>query len=111
MIGGNTSIQIQISTTKKNTIGEGVKAWETVQTIHGWLDLQSGESGYQNFNAKIQESTHVFVSDYVALDASIKAENSRVVDEDGLIYDVMLIDDPMKMHKQLEIYLKYAGGQ
>ena len=37
--------------------------------------------------------------------------NSRVVDEDGLIYDVMLIDDPMKMHKQLEIYLKYAGGQ
>ena len=58
-----------------------------------------------------QNNRHVFVSDYVALDASIKAENSRVVDEDGLIYDVMLIDDPMKMHKQLEIYLKYAGGQ
>lgn len=111
MIGGNTTIQFQISTTKKNAIGEGVKSWETVQEIQGWLDLQSGESGYQNFNTKIQESTHVFVSDYVALDASIKAENSRVVDEDGLIYDVMLIDDPMKMHKQLEIYLKYAGGQ
>lgn len=111
MIGGNTSIQIQISTSKKNVIGECVKSWKTVQTIHGWLDLQSGESGYQNFNAKIQESTHIFVSDYVALDTAIKAENSRVVDEDGLIYDVMLIDDPMKIHKQLEIYLKYTGGQ
>lgn len=111
MIGGNTTIQFQISTTKKNAIGEGVKSWETVQEIRGWLDLQSGDSGYQNFNAKIQESTHVFVSDYMTLDASIKAENSRVVDEDGLVYDVMLIDDPMKLHKQLEIYLKYTGGQ
>lgn len=111
MIGGNTTIQIQISTTKKNAIGEGVKSWETVQEIQGWLDLQSGDSGYQNFNAKIQESTHVFVSDYYVLDGRIKSENSRVIDEDGLVYDVMLIDDPMKMHKQLEIYLKYTGGQ
>lgn len=111
MIGGNTSIQIQISTTQKNAIGEGVKAWETVQSLIGFLDLQAGNSGYQNFNAKIQESTHVFICDYADLDERITAENSRVVDEDGLVYDVMLIDDPMKLHKQLEIYLKFTGGQ
>ena len=29
---------------------------------------------------------------------------------DGNIYDILLIDDPMRMHKHLEIYLKYVGG-
>ena len=111
MIDGNTTIQIQISTTTKNKIGESVQAWETVQSIHGWLDLQTGSSNYNTFNAKIQESSHVFVGDYVHLDSRIKAENSRVIDEDGLVYDVMLIDDPMNLHEQLEIYLKFTGGQ
>ena len=111
MIGGNQIVDVQISTAARNAIGEAVKSWETVQCIHGWLDLTAGESRYTTYNAKIQESTHVVVSDYVALDSRIKAENSLMMDEDGLIYDVLLIDDPMKLHKQLEIYLKYTGGQ
>lgn len=111
MIGGNTTVDIQISTTTKNPIGESVQAWTTAQTLTGWLDLSGGDSRYSSFDAKIQESTHVFVSDYVALDSRIKAENSRVRDEDGKVYDVMLIDDPMKLHKLIEIFLKYTGGQ
>ena len=112
MIGGNTTVQVQINAgTDINSIGEKVKKWETVQSITGWIDLSSGESDYAMFRTKIQESTHIFISDYVELDKRIKAEQSRIVDEDGLIYDVMLIDDPMKMHRQLEIYLKYTGGQ
>ena len=110
MIGGNTTAEIQISTTTKNAIGEAVQEWKTVQSITGWLDLSSGDSKYTTYNAKVQESTHIFIADYVALDASIKAENSRVVVNGGR-YDVMLIDDPMGLHKQLEIYLKYTGGQ
>ena len=108
MIGGNTTAEIQVSTTTMNAIGEAVQEWETVQSITGWLDLSSGDSKYTTFNAKVQESTHIFIADYVALDA--KAENSRLV-VNGERYDVMLIDDPMGMHKQLEIYLKYTGGQ
>jgi head-tail adaptor len=108
MIGGNTIGTIQISTTIKNAIGEAVKAWETVGTITGWLDLQSGDSRYTTYNAKMQESTHIFVADYARL--NIKPENSRLI-IDGGRYDVMLIDDPMGLHKQLEIYLKYTGGQ
>lgn len=110
MIGGNTIAQIQISTTTKNDIGEAVKTWTTVHQIAGYLDLVSGDSKYTAFNAKIQESTHVFVSDWKALDASVKAENSRILVNNG-IYDVMLIDDPMGLKKQLEIYLKFTGGQ
>ena len=110
MIGGNTQGILQISTTTTNEIGEAVKGWADVQTITGWLDYQAGDSKYTTYNAKMQESTHIFVADYVRLDASISAENSRMV-VDGERYDVMLIDDPMGLHKQLEIYLKYTGGQ
>lgn len=110
MIGGNQTVQLQVMAVTKNDIGDGIKNWKTVQSIKGWLDLSSGDSSYTTYNAKIQESTHVFVSDYVRLDAHIRAENSRLIDEDGQIYDVKLIDDPMRLHKQLEIYLKYTGG-
>ena len=109
-IGGNKQMQIQTSTTTKNAIGEQVKTWNTAQTITGWLDLSGGDSKYQTYNAKMQESTHVFVADYVQLAEGITAETSRAV-IDGKVYDIMLIDDPMEMHQQLEVYLKYTGGQ
>lgn len=109
-IGGNTDVTIQISTVSKNDLGLQVKAWQDVQTLHGWLDLSSGDSRYSTYNAKIQESSNVFVGDYVPLDARIEAEKARLV-HDGKVYDIMLIDDPMGMHLQWEIYLKYTGGQ
>ena len=109
-IGGNTDVTIQISTTSRNAIGEQVKSWQDVQTLHGWMDMISGNSQYRVYNAKIQESSDVFVGDYVPLDARIEAENARLV-HDGKVYDIMLIDDPMGMHLQWEIYLKYTGGQ
>ena len=109
-IGGNKAMQLQVSTVTKNAIGEQVKKWETLQRVTGWLDLQGGDSKYQTYNAKMQESTHVFVADYVPLAEGITAETSRAV-IDGKVYDIMLIDDPMEMHQQLEVYLKYTGGQ
>ena len=109
-IGGNISAQLQVKTTEKNAIGESVPAWETRHTLTGFLDLASGDSKYTNFNAKIQESTHYFICDYVQLDSDIDAENSRMI-INGKTYVVMLIDNPMEMNYHLEIYLKYTGGQ
>lgn len=111
-IGGNITAVIQTATTTKNAIGEQVKSWANAQTLKGWLDLSSGDSKYTTYNAKMQESTHVFIADYVPLAAGIQAENSRMT-INGKIYDVLLIDNPMEMcsGSQLEIYLKYTGGQ
>lgn len=111
-IGGNISAAIQISTTTKNAIGEQEKSWQTVQTLRGWLDLSAGRSGYSSFHTKIQESTHIFVGDYVKLDSRIEAENSRMV-INGKVYDIMLLDNPMELGigSQWEIYLKYTGGR
>ena len=117
-IGGNTKAVFQVKKFTKdenghytrNSIGEIVMDWEDVQTVKGWLDLSGGDSRYNSFYAKIQESTHVFVADYVTLDERISAENARVT-INGKRYDIMLIDNPMEMNQQLEIYLKYTGGQ
>lgn len=112
MIGGNVYAVIQCKTTETDEIGAQVEAWADVQTVRGWLDLSATDNStnYSKYNAKIQESTHVFVSDYVRLNDAITDENSRAV-INGKRYDITLIDDPIGMHKQLEIYLKYTGGQ
>lgn len=114
-IGGNITAMIQVCTgTAKNAIGEDVQTWADAQAIHGWLDLSSGDSRYNTYNAKMQESTHVFLADYVALNPEIKAETSRLLlgsGEAALRYDILLIDDPMQLHEQLEFYLKFTGGQ
>ena len=109
-IGGNTRAIIQIRTVTKNAIHEHVESWQDVQTVKGWLDLSSGDTRYQPYYAKIQESTHFFISDYVKLDSRITSENARML-VNGKIYDIVLIDNPMELNQQLEFYLKYTGGQ
>lgn len=112
MIGGNTTLQLQTSITTKNEIGEQVEAWNTIQSITGFLDMMSADSNSTTYNAKIVDATDVFIADYKPIDASINPENpgnARAV-VDGRIYDVKYIDDPMGLHKHLEIFLKYTGG-
>jgi hypothetical protein len=117
-IGGNITCMIQIKNPRtdkngqpvKNAIGEQVIDWMDAQELTGWLDMMSGSSGYSAYNAKIQESTDVFLCDYIPLPQEVKAENARAVIGEKT-YDVMLIDNPMGLDEQLEIFLKYTGGQ
>lgn len=111
-IGGNVTAVIQTSTTTTNEIGEQVQTWTDAATMRGWLDLSGGDSKYTVYNAKVQESTHIFVADYVPLPEGVTAETSRLICN-GKRYDVLLIDNPMAMQNgsQLEIYLKFTGGQ
>ena len=108
-IGGNLIAEIQISIPSTNAIGENINTWTKIQTIKGWLDYITGETNRTNYSAKIEESTHVFVADYIKLDSRITAEKVRMV-INHKIYDVTLIDNPMELNAQLEIYLKYVGG-
>lgn len=109
MIGGNTTALIQVKNEgEKNAIGERVNQWSDAVGLKGWLDLSSGESKYAPHSAKIQESSHLFICDYQNL--NVTSENVRIL-IDGFVYDIMLIDDPMNLHQQLEIYLKFVGGQ
>lgn len=117
-IGGNLTATIQVQKAKTddsgdiitNAIGQPEMDWVDAQSIKGWLDFSSGNSSYTTYHAKTQESTHFFLADYVTLNGSITTENSRMV-INGKRYDILLIDDPMELHQQLEIYLKFTGGQ
>lgn len=137
MIGGNTLALFQVKDGgKKNAIGEREHNWVDVASSQGWLDLSGGESKHTTYNAKIQESTHIFLCDYQTFKGlsgkwvwntlkfisgeistltsdnkvDVTSENARML-IDGLIYQILLIDDPMNLHQHLEIYLKFVGGQ
>lgn len=110
-IDGNILMTIQVkSGVTKNAIGEHVPAWADALTTTGFLDLMSGSSGYTAYNAKIQESTHIFLCDYIPLPQGVEAEKARAV-IGTKTYDILLIDNPMNLDEHLEIYLKYTGGQ
>ena len=111
MVGGNAFADV-MRTGKGGKNGQGVAtSGEPVKIMElsGWLDYQSGQFGHLSYQAKVQDSTHVFVCDYDERYASL--------DENGLSlaigpnrYEVLLIDDPMGMHGHIETYLKYTGG-
>lgn len=106
-IGGNRLAQLQTCQLFRNEIGERVKEWNTLVQLKGWLDYTTGETGRQTFDAKVQDTSHIFVCDYVKLPAEVKPDTSRLV-VDGQPYDIVLIDNPMELDYQLEIYLKRA---
>lgn len=116
-IGGNITATIQTCKTEKDVFGEAGKAWEDRFNHVGWLDMQAGDSKYTNFNAKLEESTHVFLCDYhegiFAL--TIPDEKTKTVPDcrmiiKGMVYDVLLIDNPMEMNEHLEIHLRKVGA-
>lgn len=109
-IGGNINGSLKKLTATQNAIGEPIKSWETVQTLHGFLDLLSQTKTNQALSAFISDSTHVFICDYVELPQGLTNENARFVC-DGKTYQVEYIDDPMNLHYQLEIFLKLSGWQ
>ena len=106
MIGGNITATIEVlAESKKNAIGESEQTFTAVKTVKGWLDMASGDSGRLSHYAKVEESTHVFLCDYFAVDFT--AENARLV-IDSKCYDIRYIDNPMQLNQHLEFYLKYV---
>jgi head-tail adaptor len=108
-IGGKIRAKIQTNTTTKNAIGESVKTWEDAYNIVGWLGLQSGGSDYAPHKAKLEESTHVFLCDFLPSVYALADRDTRMIIK-GFVYDVLLIDNPDEMDEQLEIYLKRVGA-
>jgi head-tail adaptor len=107
-IGGKTIGTIQTNTAVKNAIGESVKEWVDAFSQLGWLGLQSGDSKYTH-NAKLEESTHVFLCDFHPGIYALAGQDTRMIIK-GFVYDVLLIDNPDEMDEQLEIYLRKVGA-
>ena len=114
-IGGNIYATIQMKVTDGlNDIGEPVETWSDVGSVLGWLDYSTGQNDVNQYNAKLQDTTHYFLCDYsrwikAVQGQQITAENCRLQIK-GETYNVLLIDNPMELNQHLEIYLQYIGG-
>ena len=108
-IGGNITGIIQTKYTVKNAIGEAERKWADAFSQVGWLGMQSGDSKYTNFNAKIEESSHVFTCDYHSGIYALAGKDVRMIIK-GFVYDVLYIDNPDEMDEHLEIYLRKVGA-
>lgn len=107
MIGGNTNAVLQVKTTSQNAFGETENVWEDMRGLRGFLDYTGGDSSYKSsYKGAIEETTHLFICDYVSFDAT--PTQCRLLC-DNKVFDVLMIDDPMGLHKHLEIFLKYIG--
>ena len=107
MIGGNLTAVLQTKTSSKNAFGEKVESWNDVQLLKGFLDFTGGDGSYKsNFKGSVEETTHIFICDYDKVASEVKPTQSRLI-INGVIYDVLMIDDPMSLHQHLEIMLKY----
>ena len=105
MIGGNATAVLQVKTSSKNALNKKNETWNDVTTITGFLDFTGGDGSYKsNFKGAVEETTHLFICDYV--DLNVKPTQCRLL-IDNKVYDVVMIDDPMNLHKHLEIMLKY----
>lgn len=133
-VGGNIHALLQVKAKgAKNSIGAYEPIWVDCASLKGWLDLSTGDSKHNVFSAKIQESTHIFLCDFISLKAlstkwrwnpssgiinnseqervvDVTSENARMVIQ-GAVYEILLIDNPMNMNEHLEIYLRFIGGQ
>ena len=103
---GNIEAIVEIKKITQNSIGEDIETWEEYKTLKGWLDLFSGSADYATYNAKIEESTHVFICDYEPLNVEEGRCRLTIANKH---YDVTYIDNPMMLCCQTEIFLKYVG--
>lgn len=98
-VWGNTRID--------NGIGGHTETPKELFSINGYLDLITGDERI-TYNAFMEESTHVLLTDYRT---DIKRKEHWITDDNGNRYDITLVDDPVNMHKHLEIYLKFVGDK
>lgn len=109
LIGSQTTALLKVNIGfEKNDIGELISGHELAATLDGWLDLLSGSSAYDLMGTKFEDSTHIFIADYKPLPPQFITHNATL-EVQGIEYDVTLIDNPMGMNEQLEIYLRYRG--
>ena len=102
-IGGNIDLVLEYQEVTTTEIGEQVTTWVPLQTIRGFLDLMNQGKDFATYNKAMEDSTHIFICDYVSIDKKATELRGAV---NGEYYDITYIDNPMQLNYHLEIFLK-----
>lgn len=108
-IGGNVTATLERRTAGElNAIGQRKNTYEVDRELVGHMDFQAGGANRLDYGTKLEDTTHVFLCDFV--DLGLKPElNYRLLFK-GEVYEILHVDNPMELNFHLEIYLKYTGG-
>ena len=96
-------VTIQRFTSASNGMGGYIEEWVHLMDYDGVVDQLSGNEKIIA-NQLSPTSTHVLIGPYVE---GIQ-EQDRVI-FNNKVFDVKNVDDPMNMHRHLEILLEYKG--
>lgn len=109
MVGGNVPADVMRERKTKDAKGLYVSGEpERVMGLKGWLDYQAGQASHLAYQAKTDDTTHVFLCDYDEAYAGLKTDG-LYLEVSGRKYEVLLIDDPMGLHEHLETLLRHVG--
>lgn len=118
-IGGNIDLVLMRKDGfKANEIGEKEPYYVDYITLQGFLDMSNTNTSHSTYNAKIQDSTHYFICDYIELPTFVdeKGDKRKATANDlkaycnGKEFDVLWIDNPMELNYHYEIYLEHLGA-
>lgn len=118
-IGGNIDLILKRKNGFEiNDVGERIPKYEEYITLHGFLDMANNISNHSTYNAKVQDSSHYFICDYVEFpvfkdDSGVDRKavaNDLKAYCNGKEYDVLWVDNPMELNYHYEIYLEYKGA-
>ncbi len=109
MVGGNAVAAVMRERKTKNAKGVYVAGDpEHVMDVTGWLDYQAGQASHLAYQAKTEDTTHVFLCDYDDAFARLDL-NGLYLEVEGRRYEVLYIDDPMGLHSHIEAHLRHVG--
>lgn len=114
MIGGNINLDLKVKTGEYtlNDIGERIPKTITYATLFGFLDMSTVDTKHSTYHTKLEESDYIFICDYVELpkiNGKLPNTSQLTATCNNKEFDVILIDNPMELNKQYEIYLRYKG--
>lgn len=118
-IGGNIDLVLKRKNGfETNEIGEKIPSYIEYITLHGFLDMASSNTIHSTYNAKLEDSTHYFICDYVEFPEfkDEKGITRKALANDlkaycnGKEYEVLGIDNPMELNYHYEFYLEYKGA-
>lgn len=113
-VGGNTRGTLRRIKFKTNNLGineaDETDTGNSICDLNGHLDLLTGGAKLTASTKILEESTHVFVCEYIDLvgkyDLDIHSYEGLVLSVNGINHKVTYIDDPMWLHAHLEVFLK-----
>lgn len=89
--------------------GDFKEVWEDETEIKGILNINSGKDK-DVANSLGTETSHVLYTRFLAMINNKNCKEFRIIDREGLIYNITYVSNPMDQDKYLKLFLSRISG-